>query len=303
MNDTITGVRASDLIAAAQARLEPLPPTLAIWISREAARALSEMPAHAPLRRAITAHDLLCTPGGRVAVSGVGSGRSATELDAIASLFESLLVAGVEDRAARADVPSSVWAILDRAHGGGYRDLRGLEAAFSRCFYGDLGGDDHRDGEQALLAFVAETEQFLARGDPGSTAVAPEPSFELAVPATDPPPPKGEFTQALEQRESPVMPQPLSSDDIDVSLRSGAVPPHPSPLEPLPLPRDIKEELKLGRSPAQSSFTSEASRRGIPFGAFWFAVGFITALFVVAIVQTWIAGDERAPEVVERASE
>lgn len=318
--EAVEGVRLSEVLAHAGAAGKPLPPALALWAAREVARTAEELSLDPSVRRGVGAHQIHAGADGAIRLGAfelviaplLGAPGPEGELEALGVLLEALLFAGTGEgqqlEATRKEVPLPAVQLAQRCRNGGIKDLRAAESALSRLFYAELHGDDTIDGQDALATRVKEVKAWLDRGDAGSTAVdeAPE-DLLFATPA------KGAFTRALESRNAPVVPQPLCSDDYEVSSAGKALlgldaaehvtvlPIERAPpqrvsadralVEPPP-PRFVAPPRPQGAStarsnPAVSSRSAEAIRaaRGVPFAALWFALGFITALLVVATIQ------------------
>lgn len=281
-------------------------PALAVWIAREIARAWAELDVERGHRPAavLDLDDLHFDAEGQVRLEafalwvapalggGAGAGSAA---GAIGAILEALTRATVHS------VPHAMTALLARCGPDGLlRDLRALEDALSRVFYAELGGDDARDGHVALASLVKATMAASSdEVDTNDSAAAESPSAASH--------PRGHLTRALESRDAPVVPQPLSSDDYDVSSVRADTPSVPSPMiapnrlahSPLVGPPAPPAALAPRPLPSSSSLSADEIKRTRPaVAALWFALGFITALAVVATIQLVLQRRE-PPAVIE----
>jgi hypothetical protein len=151
------------------------------------------------------------------------------------------------------------------------RELTLFESALARIFYRELGGDD-RAQQVALRTMVAQTRSDAKE----------EPTLALRRE-------KGAITKAIEARDQPVVPQPLSADDHDpsiplpaVSAKKSAEPAPLVPIQPVPLPPGAPGPRPAGTSSQGGSFSSSfRSPHVAALAIFWFTIGFITALLCV----------------------
>ncbi|MCC7381717.1 MAG: hypothetical protein IT384_07785 [Deltaproteobacteria bacterium] len=295
-------------------------PAVAVWIAREIARAWAELEVERGHRAPalLDLDDLHFDAEGQVRLeafalwvgpalgAGAGAGSAA---GAIGAILEALTRASVQS------VPQALTALLARCGPDGLlRDLRTLEDALSRVFYAELGGDDARDGHLALASLVKSAVAASSdEVDTNDSAGTEPPSVDSR--------PRGHLTRALESRDARVVPQPLSSDDYDVSsvradppsVRADApsaradAPSVPSPAiapnrpahSPLVGPPAPPAALAQRPLPSPSSLSADEIKRTRPaVAALWFSLGFITALAVVATIQLVLQRRE-PPAVIE----
>lgn len=294
--DAFRGITLEQVLATLDA---PIEVATSVWICRELARNLSEALLEFDEGTSLPLSAIVLSKEGDLRLAAWGVERNGAPSDALSQLLV-VLMSLMRGRDLRPESKTlaqhvstigeaSVSALCKRIAEGAMTSLSEAEENLARIFYRELSASDGPQRIRSLITKVSpKTGELDSSLQPWEARLPPgaETEFDASL--------KGSFTEALDERADPVVPQPLGNED------------HPS----MPLSRpQVRERPKSGSelssrdrpetarplSPQlRGATTKEGGMRSpsrVGFAMLWYAAGFLTALFIVALVSVFSDDD------------